>query len=299
VGLSFVGILVKAMSAEMADVLRWSQLTIDLAEGDPAQSNFVVDSPLALAIGARGAARYWLGLPGWREDLDDAWARARTADALSCATVLVYKNDLAIPSGVLRSDDRALRDIGEALQTCEQSGDDFALAQARESMGFALIHHDTADSDRGVALLKQVRDQILQGRFTLAELPLFNLYIAREQARRGDRDGVLPSMRDAVDQLFSSRHYGYCPGATSILVETLLGAATSTDLSEAETAIDRLAASGDEHQPIRDIMLLRLRTLLAKARRDDAAYRDLRDRYRDMATSLGFEGHVAWAEAMK
>ena len=100
---------------------------------------------------------------------------------------------------------RALRDIGEALQTCEQSGDDFALAQARESMGFALIHHDTADSDRGIALLEQVRDQILQGRFTLAELPLFNLYIAREQARRGDRDGVLPSMRDAVDQLFSSR----------------------------------------------------------------------------------------------
>ena len=111
VGLSFVGILVKALSAEMVDVLRWSQLTIDLAEGDPAKGNLVVDSPLALAVGARGAARYWLGLPGWREDLDDAWARARTADALSCATVLVYKNDLAIPSGVLRSDDtRATRD---------------------------------------------------------------------------------------------------------------------------------------------------------------------------------------------
>ena len=60
---------------------------------------------------------------------------------------------------------RALREIGDALQTCEQSGDDFALAQARQSMGFALIHHDTADSDRGVALLEQVRDQILQGRY--------------------------------------------------------------------------------------------------------------------------------------
>ena len=80
--------------------------------------------------------------------------------------------------------------------------------------------------------------------------------------------------------------------------ETLLEAATSTDLSEAETAIDRLAASGDEHQPIRDIMVLRLRTLLAKARRDDAAYRDLRERYRAMANSLGYEGHLAWAEAM-
>jgi adenylate cyclase len=47
-----------------------------------------------------------------------------------------------------------------------------------------------------------------------------------------------------------------------------------------------------------DIWLLRLRSLLAKARRDDATYRDLRDRYRAMATSLGFEGHMKWAEAM-
>ena len=201
-------------------------------------------------------------------------------------------------TGVLRSDDTALRDIGDALQTCEQSGDDFALAQARESMGLALIHHDAADSDRGVALLQQVRDQILQGGYSLAELPLFNLYIAREQARRGDRDGVLPSMREAVGQLFSSRHYGYCLGATSILVETLLEADTTNHLSEADTAIDRLAASGDEHQPIRDLVVLRLRTLLANARRYDAAYSDLRERYRAMANLLGYEGHMAWAEAM-
>jgi hypothetical protein len=257
-----------------------------------------VDSPLALAMGARGAARYSFGLPGWREDLDDAWARARTADALSCATVLVYKFDLGIMTGVLRSDDNALREIGEALQTCEQSGDDFALAQACQSMGFALIHHDTADSGRGVALLEQVRDEILRGKYSLAELPLFNLYIAREQAWRGDPDGVLPSMREAVDQLFSSGPYAYCLAATSILVETLLEADTSNDLSEVETAIDRLAASVAEHQPIHDIMVLRVRTQLAKARRDDDAYRDLRERYRAMANSLGYEGHMAWAEAM-
>ena len=31
---------------------------------------------------------------------------------------------------------------------------------------------------------------------------------------------------------------------------------------------------------------------------DDAAYADFRDRYRDMAKTRGFEGHIAWAEAM-
>jgi hypothetical protein len=46
------------------------------------------------------------------------------------------------------------------------------------------------------------------------------------------------------------------------------------------------------------IWLLRLRALPARAHGDAAAYTDFRDRYRDMATSLGFEGHIAWAEAM-
>ncbi|HXO50676.1 MAG TPA: hypothetical protein VN888_06530 [Mycobacterium sp.] len=43
---------------------------------------------------------------------------------------------------------------------------------------------------------------------------------------------------------------------------------------------------------------MRLRALLARARGDEDAYRDYRDRYRDMARTLGFEGHIAWAEAM-
>jgi adenylate cyclase len=46
------------------------------------------------------------------------------------------------------------------------------------------------------------------------------------------------------------------------------------------------------------IWLLRLRALLAQAQGDEDAYRDYRDRYRAMAKSLGFEGHMKWAEAM-
>jgi adenylate cyclase len=41
-----------------------------------------------------------------------------------------------------------------------------------------------------------------------------------------------------------------------------------------------------------------LRALLTRARGVEAAYRDYRDRYRAMATELGFEGHIAWADAM-
>jgi adenylate cyclase len=43
---------------------------------------------------------------------------------------------------------------------------------------------------------------------------------------------------------------------------------------------------------------LRLRALVARARGDEATYRDFADRYRAMATSLGFEGHMKLADAM-
>ena len=49
---------------------------------------------------------------------------------------------------------------------------------------------------------------------------------------------------------------------------------------------------------LNEIWLLRLHALLARAHGDEAGYRDYWDRYRAMATSLGFEGHMKWAEAM-
>jgi hypothetical protein len=68
---------------------------------------------------------------------------------------------------------------------------------------------------------------------------------------------------------------------------------------EAEAAIIRLAdAPADDGLVIREIWLLRLQALLARAHGDAAAYAHLRDRYRDMARTLDFEGHMAWAEAM-
>jgi hypothetical protein len=79
----------------------------------------------------------------------------------------------------------------------------------------------------------------------------------------------------------------------------LLDRGADGDITEAEAAIARLAsAPAEEGLVIREIWLLRLRALLARAHGDDTAYRDYRDRYRDMATSLGFEGHMMWAEAM-
>ena len=82
-------------------------------------------------------------------------------------------------------------------------------------------------------------------------------------------------------------------------METLLERRAEGDLAEAQEAIDRLAnLRADQGWAMLEITLLRLRTLLSRAHGDDTAYSDLVSRYRAMAESLGFEGHIAWAKTM-
>jgi hypothetical protein len=202
---------------------------------------------------------------------------------------------------VLRSDDRAVREIEDALRIAERSGDDLALSNARSTLGLALVHHHTAaERDRGQKLLAEVSDVFLRQGHNLGDRPLVEVYLARERARRGDRDDAVPLMRAAVDHLFGEGQLlAWAIPATGVLVETLLDRDADGDVAEAEAAIARLAAAPTDEGPvIRDILLLRLQALLARAHGDAAAYADLRDRYRDMAKTLGFEGHIAWAEAM-
>jgi hypothetical protein len=130
-------------------------------------------------------------------------------------------------------------------------------------------------------------------------LPVAELWIAREKAAGGDLTTVVPVMRKAVDELHHSGQLFYRVWGTGVLVETLVECGAGGDLAEAQEQIDRLAnLRADQGSAMLDIMLLRLRTLLARARGDDIAYKELASQYREMAESLGFEGHTAWAEAM-
>jgi hypothetical protein len=226
---------------------------------------------------------------------------ARSADPTAYAAVVTYAYGPGITLGAVRPDDSVVREIEDALRIAERSSDDFALAMARVTLGVALVHRQTdADRDRGQTLLAEVSEMLLRGGYMLAEIPLVEVYAARERARRGDRDEAIPFMRAAVDHLFSEgRLLVWGVQATGVLVETLLERGSEGDVTEAEAAIERLAAAPTEEGLVmRDIWLLRLRALLARAHGDEAAYRDFRDRYRAMARSLGFEGHIKWAEAM-
>jgi class 3 adenylate cyclase len=302
VGLSFAAIYAKLESAEMSDVLRWSQRAIDLADGDPSKGNLIIGSPLAITLTQRAIARCCLGRPGWRDDLQQALAMARSADQMSYAFVVAYAYGAGMVIGVSTADDSAVREIEDALRIAERSGDDHALAFVRVTLGVALVNrHTAAERSRGQQLLAEVREVFgRRGHNDLCELPIVNVYVARESARRGDCDEAIPLMRAAVDHLFrEGRLLGWGIPAAGVLVETLLDRRADGDLAEAHAAIEQFAsAPADEGLVIRDIWLLRLRALLARASRDEDAYRDYRDRYRAMATSLGFEGHLEWAEAM-
>ena len=272
--------------------MRWSQAAIDLADDDPSKGNFIFGSPLAVAFTYRAIARYCLGGSGWRDDLRHGLVMARSAEPQSYATVAAFLCYIAgIPLGVLRPDDPVMREIEDALEIAERSGDDLALAFARLTLGIALVNRrKDAERDRGHKLLAEVREVFVRGGHNLCDLPIVDVYLARERARRGDRDEAIPLMRAATDHLFcEGRLLGWGIAATGVLVETLLDAGATCDVAEAEAAIERLAAApADDGLVIRDIWLLRLRALLARARGDATAYLHFGDRYGNMGKNARF-----------
>jgi class 3 adenylate cyclase len=301
VGLSMPLVFAKLESSEYSDALSWSQTAIDLADGDPSKGNFIIGSPLALAFTTRAIARYYLGRSGWPDDLQHGLAMAHSADPMLYALVVAYIYNPGIPLGVLTAVDQAVRETEDALRIAERSGDDLALAFTQMALGVALVNRQTApERDRGQKLLAEVSDVFLHRGHNLGELPIVNVYLAQERARGGDRDDAISLMRAAVDDLFrAGQLLGFGVPATGVLVETLLERRADADVAEADAAIERLAAAPtDDSLAMREIWLLRLRALLARARGDAAAYANFRDRYREMARTLGFEGHMAWAEAM-
>jgi hypothetical protein len=214
------------------------------------------------------------------------------------AVNLIYSP--AIPWGLLLPAETALREIDEALHIAERSGDDMTLGSARMATGLAWIHRESqTDREHGLKVLTELREMCLHERFNMAELPVIDVYAAGEAARSGDHGDALSRIRKGVDDLFRSGQFAWCVLTTGVLVEALLSRNDDGDIDEAETAVKRMAAIPfDNDYVARDILLLRLYALLARARGDEGAYRDLVDQYRATAETFGFQGHMKWAEEM-
>jgi adenylate cyclase len=299
VGLATTPMAMDLMTGDMAEMLRVSQMVIDLSASASANESYITSSPLAYAYASRAVGWWAHGQDGWRDDFDRAVAMGRNTDLWSQTIALTLAYGMALAHNVVLADDAAMRDVGEALDTAEQSADDLALGFTLLANGGVLVHGDPAEIERGLRLLRRSREMAVGDRFYRCNIPIIDMWIGHGIARLGDREAALPVLRSANDDLFDGGQFGHCTTSTRFLVQELLVRGTEADVREAEAAIERLAAVQVlDGLAIQEITLLELRALLARAKGDKVAYRQLADRYRKMAESLGFEGHIAMAKAM-
>jgi adenylate cyclase len=293
IALSFAGVVAKHETGETAEALRWTQTVIDLAAQAPADRRLMLDSQGATALAWRGTARFRTGIPGWRDDFAEAMAIAEQADTLGKSTIITYKYS-GIPRGVYLADDNALREIGSVRDAAERSSDDIGLIMLRMTFAQALIHQG-ADLECGYEEMRVLREMCLKESFLLNLLPVFDSYLARQQAEQGDQDLAIEQWRAIAEEMESAGRLSNIDLPLMFMAEHLI---SRREYDEAERAIERLAlVAADREWGSRELDALRLRVLLAQAR-DDDAYTELLQRYRAMAGDLGFEGHKAWAAAM-
>ena len=302
VGVIHGAVLAKLHAGEAVEAYRLAQWCIDLVGDDPVKGRTaIIGSPLAVSLLYRGLAGCSLGRQNWRNDMRSAIAMQRSVDAhgVMLPVLITVAYARGILTGALLADDDAVRETAEAVRIAEERGDDVALELAHIAQGLVLSRRPTA-ADRDVALevLRRARDAQVRQR-NLVYATMADIRIAELTAEAGEVQGAIESARSIVDRLFENGEMFLRGAATAALVETLLRRGSDTDVQEAAAAIERLAAvPTDPGFVLNEIPLLRMRALLAQAHGDEAAYRDYRDRYRAMATSLGFEGHMKWAEAM-
>jgi adenylate cyclase len=300
VSLSVAYLNIRLAAGEIRTVLQLAQRVIELADDETTEDGFISVSPSANAIAIRGTARWCLGLPGWREDFDHAFriVAAIPPQFRSGTFWIVYL--MGVPNGVLLPGETAVADIVEIASAAEQFGEQIAIDLAQVAHGIVLVYRGKSDQDVGFGLLEELHQEYRRKHSTLpGNMPLVATHVARERGRHGDADGAIELARSAFETYPRSGQLIWLGAAAGVLVELLLHRGSDSDLREARAAIAKVAAmQSDPDVVLFEIWLLRLRALLAQAEGDEVAYRDYRDRYRDMAKTLGFEGHMAWAEAM-
>ena len=95
--------------------------------------------------------------------------------------------------------------------------------------------------------------------------PMIDIELAKEKARTGDCEGAIEMARAIVEDEFATGEMIFRGTAVATLVESLLQRGTDTDVQEAQTAIERLAAVPTEPGfVLYSVALLRLRALLAR-----------------------------------
>ena len=162
-----------------------------------------------------------------------------------------------------------------------------------------MIHNDWEDTATGLEFLAQAREMIVNEQLIVTLRRMSDIEVARERARSGDLDGPIDLATTVLVEQFHTGEMIFRGPATTVLVEALLSRGSAADLTDAQDAIDRLAAVPTEPGfVLHELPVLRLRALVARARGDEPGYRQFVERFLVRAQEAGFEGYLAQAEAM-
>jgi adenylate cyclase len=298
--LSWGAIPAKFVNGEVGAASRLTQRVIDLADGDPLKGASVIESPLTLALVYQAVSRLCRGTEGWKADLAQAIMMVREFLPIGQSEALLWKYTLGVLAGALPADAAAVQETAKVLELTQQRADDMSVWTARFIHGLMLAQQSASDRDRGLSLLASVREAVTARHSIESFLAFIDIEFAKEEARQGDVDGAIAAL-EAILKHGDHPSGGFGPHgrATEVLVELLLQRGEPADIAAARLAIDRLeAVPVDPGVVVHRIAVLRLRALLAQARGDEAEYQQYRERYRAMANEIGFEGHIAMAEAM-
>jgi hypothetical protein len=288
-------------AGEVTEALCLAQAVVDLVGDDGSKGNVLewgLGSPLAVALLYLAQARACIGDRSWRTDLKRAIVIQRDLADAAVVIVITYGYSMSVTNGLLLPDAAALSETADVLSNAEKSGDGVALALAQVARGLVLIRAAPADYPAGAELMNKGRESQLLQR-NLLGVAIADISTALLKAEAGELDGAIAIGQATVNELTDSGEIVIRGAAVAALVTALLMRGSDADVDQAEAMVDRLAAVPTEPEFVMNaIWVLRLRALLARARGDESGYRDYRNRYRMTARSCGFEGHMAWAEAM-
>ncbi len=193
---------IKLDAGRFAESLELSSRIIELTDGRTGDAPFISISPLANALAIRGSARWAKGLAGWQNDFAAA-SQAASAIAPQFRSGSYWMTYLfAIPNGVLLSDDWAKEQISEIASAAENFGEQITVDMARTARGITLVHREGDDRNLGLQLLEKSHEAGRQDRYTIpGNLPVVDIHLARERARRGDCDGAIELAGGVLDTL--------------------------------------------------------------------------------------------------
>lgn len=298
VSLLFAALGAKFQTGAAREAVRLADRLVELADGDAGKGNLIISSPLATAKIVGGLARACLGDRRWRADIECGTELVDHSGAATRAMLLTYRC-VGLPTGLLVPTPDLLQESLEVLELAERSGDDLALAGARISRGLVLMWEGGSSREEALELLRLGREASVREQFTMAAVPAVDNELARDMAAHGDLDGAIDLAQAVVEVSVDRGEVINVSAGVGVLVESLIARGGSGDLDRAQRAIDRLAAMPTEPgYVLYEILLMRLRALLARARGDEDTYREHVARYRDVATAYGFEGHMALAAQM-